>query len=74
MLNGTLAYNVTPAMILTEWHRLYSTVLQFGDSLEEVVELIQGMFLNQMPHNSSTDWIGVLLNRFDITEILFEIL
>lgn len=63
VFDGTLVYNVTPAMILTEWHRLYSTVLQFGDSFEEVVELIWDNLLSQMPPNSTADWVEIFLSR-----------
>lgn len=63
VFDGTLVYNVTPAMILTEWHRLYSTALQFSDSVKEVVELVQGKLFSQIPHNSTVDWSEILLNR-----------
>ncbi|XP_053483840.1 uncharacterized protein LOC128609332 [Ictalurus furcatus] len=62
VFDGTLVYNVTPAMILTEWHRLYSTALQFSDSVKEVVELVQGKLFSQIPHNSTVDWSEILLN------------
>ncbi|MCJ8732883.1 hypothetical protein PDJAM_G00216800 [Pangasius djambal] len=62
VFDGTLVYNVTPAMILTEWHRLYSTAIQFSDSLKEVVVLIQDKLFSQIPHNVTVDWSEILLN------------
>ncbi|KAF4086590.1 hypothetical protein AMELA_G00085220 [Ameiurus melas] len=62
VFDGTLMYNVTPAMILTEWHRLYSTALQFSNSTMEVVELVQEKLFSQIPHNSTVDWSEILLN------------
>lgn len=65
VLNGTLVYNVTPAMILTEWHRLYSTAQKSTNSLMGVVQLIQNTLFSQIPPNSTVDWAQVLLNRWE---------
>ncbi|KAM9487078.1 uncharacterized protein abca12 [Clarias gariepinus] len=62
VFNGTLVYNVTPGVILTEWHRLYSTSIEFSDVLENIVELIQGKLFSQIPQNSTVDWTEILLN------------
>ncbi|KAF5903388.1 ATP-binding cassette sub-family A member 12, partial [Clarias magur] len=62
VFNGTLVYNVTPSVILTEWHRLYRTSIKFSDVLEDIVGLIQGKLFSQMPQNSTVDWSEILLN------------
>ncbi|XP_027022078.2 uncharacterized protein abca12 [Tachysurus fulvidraco] len=62
VLNGTLVYNVTPAMILTEWHRLYSTAQEFSNTIMVAVQLFQDKLSSQFPHNSTIDWTEILLN------------
>ncbi|XP_058249175.1 uncharacterized protein abca12 [Hemibagrus wyckioides] len=62
VMNGTLVYNVTPAMILTEWHRLYNTAQQFINTIMAAVQLFQDKLFSQFPHNSTIDWTEILLN------------
>ncbi|XP_060733092.1 uncharacterized protein abca12 isoform X2 [Tachysurus vachellii] len=74
VLNGTLVYNVTPAMILTEWHRLYSTAQEFSNTIMVAVQLFQDKLFSQFPHNSTIDWTEILLNSLEEFAMLGPVL
>ncbi|XP_035390341.1 uncharacterized protein LOC118242588 [Electrophorus electricus] len=65
VIEGTLVYNVTPSMILTEWHRLYNTSLQHGASYQRFInEQHHWNFLSEwISYNTPVDWFKILLTR-----------
>ncbi|XP_076849875.1 uncharacterized protein abca12 [Brachyhypopomus gauderio] len=64
VIEGTLVYNVTPSMILTEWHRLYNTSLQYGASYQSLFSEINQAFLSEwMSYNTPLYWFKILLTR-----------
>ncbi|KAI4872788.1 hypothetical protein NFI96_020720 [Prochilodus magdalenae] len=61
--NG-FAYNVTPSMILTEWHSLYSTSSKYSAAIQELVgELEHEDYSEWMMYNITVSWPQILMTR-----------
>ncbi|XP_052004328.1 uncharacterized protein abca12 [Xyrauchen texanus] len=64
VVNGTLMYNVTPSILMAEWHRLYATYLQYSTSLQNLTtELNQDYFSAWTQENIRNNLSQILLNR-----------
>ncbi|TSW62345.1 ATP-binding cassette sub-family A member 12 [Bagarius yarrelli] len=62
VLNGTLAYGVTPAMILMEWNSFENTKQQYIDNIMEAAQLINKELISLNTQYSSVNWSETLIN------------
>ncbi|XP_035265465.1 uncharacterized protein abca12 [Anguilla anguilla] len=62
VVNGSEVFNVTAPMLLTDWHKLSGTVLQFGQSLGGFSAYDWASWMPQ-PSNITVDWSGILMRR-----------
>lgn len=64
VVNGTEMYNVTPSILLAEWHSLYTTSLQYGSALQNLqIEFNEEYFAAWIPVNISVGLTQILLTR-----------
>uniref|UniRef100_A0A8C1YCU5 ATP-binding cassette, sub-family A (ABC1), member 12 n=1 Tax=Cyprinus carpio TaxID=7962 RepID=A0A8C1YCU5_CYPCA len=69
VVNGTVMYNVTPSILMAEWHSLYTTSLQYVTALQKLqTELNEDYFAAWIPGNISVGLSQILLTR--VTGIL----
>ncbi|XP_061579710.1 glucosylceramide transporter ABCA12 [Cololabis saira] len=60
-LTGQADFNVTLPMILSEWHDLYNSSLQFGGFLDRLLAELGGAYrMNWIPDNTWNDVTGTL--------------
>ncbi|XP_067300426.1 uncharacterized protein abca12 isoform X2 [Pseudorasbora parva] len=63
-VNGTVMYNVTPSILMAEWHSLYTTSMQYGSALQNLqTELNEKLFAAWIPGNISVGSLQILLTR-----------
>jgi len=73
VVNGTVMYNVTPSILMAEWHSLYTTSQQYGSALQNLqTELSEEYFTAWIPGNISVGLQQILLTR-SVTYLLFNI-
>lgn len=64
VVNGTVMYNVTPSILMAEWHSLYTTSLQYVTALQKLqTELNEDYFAAWIPGNISVGLSQILLTR-----------
>ncbi|XP_017562806.2 uncharacterized protein abca12 [Pygocentrus nattereri] len=62
--NSTLMYDVTPAMILSEWHSLYRTSMKYSASSQALVEELKlEDFSEWIEYNITVNWPEILITR-----------
>ncbi|XP_072542326.1 glucosylceramide transporter ABCA12 [Salminus brasiliensis] len=62
LVNGSLVYDITPSIILTEWHMLYNTSLKYVASLKTFAGVLEQEELSEwIPQNTTVDWSEILL-------------
>lgn len=68
VVQGSLVYDVTPSMILTEWHRLYSTWIKYNSLLQAFVAELELEDVSEWTlYNITTNWSEILLTRSEST-------
>ncbi|XP_030643482.1 ATP-binding cassette sub-family A member 12 [Chanos chanos] len=64
VINGLTRYNVSATMILAEWQKLSSTSLQYGNSLQQFLGVLDQHYLAKwIPDNVTVDWLQLLTSR-----------
>lgn len=64
VVNGTVMYNVTPSTVMSEWHSLYTTSLQYVSALQNLqTEVNENYFAAWIPGNISDGLSQILLTR-----------
>ncbi|XP_077071802.1 uncharacterized protein abca12 [Siphateles boraxobius] len=64
VVNGTVMYNVTPSILMAEWHSLYTTSQQYGSALQNLqTKLNEEYFAAWIPGNISAGLHQILLTR-----------
>lgn len=72
VVNGTVMYNITPSILMVEWHSLYTTSLKYGSALQNLqTELNEEYFAAWIPGNISVGLNQILLTR-SVTYSLFN--
>ncbi|XP_052462843.1 uncharacterized protein abca12 isoform X19 [Carassius gibelio] len=62
VVNGTVMYNVTPSILMAEWHSLYTISLQYVTALQKLqTELNEDYFAAWIPGNISIGLSQILL-------------
>ncbi|XP_016410236.1 uncharacterized protein LOC107741931 [Sinocyclocheilus rhinocerous] len=61
-VNGTVMYNVTPSILMAEWHNLYTTALQYVTALQNLQTVLnENYFAAWIPGNISVGLSQILL-------------
>ncbi|KAK2904797.1 hypothetical protein Q8A67_006596 [Cirrhinus molitorella] len=64
VVNGTVMYNVTPSILMAEWHGLYTTSLHYVTALQNLqTEVNENYFAAWIPGNISAGLSQILLTR-----------
>lgn len=63
-VDGTVLYNVTPSILMAEWHSLYTTALQYVTALQNSQTVLnENYFAAWIPGNISVGLSQILLTR-----------
>ncbi|XP_042586458.1 uncharacterized protein LOC109091145 [Cyprinus carpio] len=63
-VHGTVMYNVTPSILMAEWHSLYTTTLQYVTGLQNLQTVLnENYFVAWIPGNISVGFSQILLTR-----------
>ncbi len=63
-VDGTVLYNVTPSIVMAEWHSLYTTALQYVKALQNSQTVLnENYFAAWIPGNISDGLSQILLTR-----------